>query len=66
MYIILILYAYLLKIYNMCGIVCAFDIKQPSESLRPEILEMSKRLDTEVLIGSGVYSSDMLLCLMKD
>ena len=26
----------------MCGIVCAFDLKQDSETLRPQILEMSK------------------------
>ena len=26
----------------MCGIVCAFDLKKDSETLRPQILEMSK------------------------
>jgi asparagine synthase (glutamine-hydrolysing) len=26
----------------MCGIVCAFDLKQNSETLRPQVLEMSK------------------------
>ena len=28
----------------MCGIVCAFDLKKDSETLRPQILEMSKKL----------------------
>ena len=28
----------------MCGIVCAFDLKQSSEKLRPELLEMSKKI----------------------
>jgi len=28
----------------MCGIVCAFDLKQASEQLRPELIEMSKSL----------------------
>jgi asparagine synthetase B (glutamine-hydrolysing) len=26
----------------MCGIVCAFDLKQNAETLRPQVLEMSK------------------------
>jgi asparagine synthase (glutamine-hydrolysing) len=26
----------------MCGIVCAFDLKQEAEVLRPQVLEMSK------------------------
>jgi len=28
----------------MCGIVCAFDLKQNSEEIRPQLLEMSKNL----------------------
>ena len=28
----------------MCGIVCAFDLKQKSEILRPQVLEMSKKI----------------------
>ena len=35
----------------MCGILCAFELKQSSESIRPQILEMSKKLRIEVLIG---------------
>ena len=26
----------------MCGIVCAFDLKQKADDLRPQVLEMSK------------------------
>ena len=42
----------------MCGIVCAFDIKQPSESLRPEILEMSKKIRHRGPDWSGIYSDN--------
>ena len=35
----------------MCGIVCAFELKQPSEELRPQVLGMSKVSVTEVRIG---------------
>ena len=28
----------------MCGIVCALDIKQESDLLRPKVLEMSKKV----------------------
>ena len=41
----------------MCGIVCAFDIKQSSESLRPQILEMSKKIRHRGPDWSGIYSS---------
>ena len=41
----------------MCGIVCAFDIKQNSESLRSRILEMSKKIRHRGPDWSGVYSS---------
>lgn len=40
----------------MCGIVCAFDIKQPSETLRPKVLEMSKRIRHRGPDWSGIYS----------
>ena len=32
------------KIYFMCGIVCALEIKQKVELLRPKVLEMSKKV----------------------
>ncbi len=40
----------------MCGIVCAFDLKQDSESLRPQILEMSKLLRHRGPDWSGIYN----------
>jgi len=42
----------------MCGIVCAFDIKGSSEILRPQILEMSKKVRHRGPDWSGVYSND--------
>ncbi len=42
----------------MCGIVCAFDLKQDSESLRPQMLEMSKRVRHRGPDWSGIYKSD--------
>ncbi|WP_062053537.1 asparagine synthase B [Aquimarina longa] len=41
----------------MCGIVCAFDIKQDSEILRPQLLEMSKKIRHRGPDWSGIYSS---------
>ncbi|MEC8636612.1 MAG: asparagine synthase B [Bacteroidota bacterium] len=41
----------------MCGIVCAFDLKQDSETLRPQLLEMSKRLRHRGPDWSGIYKS---------
>ena len=41
----------------MCGIVCAFDLKQDSETLRPQVLEMSKRLRHRGPDWSGIYKS---------
>ena len=41
----------------MCGIVCAFDLKQDSETLRPQILEMSKRVRHRGPDWSGIYNS---------
>ena len=40
----------------MCGIVCAFDIKEDSLSLRNQILEMSKRVRHRGPDWSGIYS----------
>ncbi len=42
----------------MCGIVCAFDLKQDNEGLRPQILEMSKRLRHRGPDWSGIYNSE--------
>ena len=42
----------------MCGIVCAFDLKQPSNELRPQILEMSKRLRHRGPDWSGIYDCE--------
>ena len=41
----------------MCGIVCAFDLKKDSETLRPKILEMSKKLRHRGPDWSGIYHS---------
>ncbi len=40
----------------MCGIVCAFDLKQESEDLRPQVLEMSKKIRHRGPDWSGIYS----------
>jgi len=42
----------------MCGIVCAFDLKQPLDLLRPQILEMSKKLRHRGPDWSGIYDSE--------
>ncbi|MBM1106230.1 asparagine synthase B [Aurantibacter crassamenti] len=42
----------------MCGIVCAFDLKQEAEVLRPQILEMSKKIRHRGPDWSGIYSND--------
>ena len=41
----------------MCGNVCAFDLKKDSETLRPQILEMSKKLRHRGPDWSGIYHS---------
>ncbi|MGB5361920.1 MAG: asparagine synthase B [Aureibaculum sp.] len=42
----------------MCGIVCAFDLKQKSDELRPQVLEMSKKVRHRGPDWSGIYSDD--------
>ena len=42
----------------MCGIVCAFDLKQNSEDLRPQILEMSKRIRHRGPDWSGIFDNE--------
>ena len=42
----------------MCGIVCAFDVKESTEVLRPQLLEMSKKVRHRGPDWSGIYSND--------
>jgi len=42
----------------MCGIVCAFNIKQPVDDLRPQILNLSKKIRHRGPDWSGIYSND--------
>ena len=42
----------------MCGIVCTFNIKQPIEVLRPQVLQMSKTIRHRGPDWSGIFSSD--------
>jgi len=42
----------------MCGIVCAFDIKESTEILRPKLLEMSKKIRHRGPDWSGIYADD--------
>ncbi len=41
----------------MCGIVCAFDLKEKAEVLRPQLLEMSKKIRHRGPDWSGIYSN---------
>ncbi|WP_115463270.1 asparagine synthase B [Winogradskyella aurantiaca] len=41
----------------MCGIVCAIDLKQSESVLRPQLLEMSKKIRHRGPDWSGIYSS---------
>ena len=45
----------------MCGIVCAFHLKQSSEQLRPQILEMSKSIRHRGPDWSGIFSNENAL-----
>ena len=42
----------------MCGIACAFDLKEKSNDIRPKILEMSRRIRHRGPDWSGIYSSN--------
>lgn len=42
----------------MCGIVCAFDVKQSTEVLRPQLLEMSKKVRHRGPDWSGIYADE--------
>lgn len=42
----------------MCGIVCAFDLKEKAALLRPQILEMSKKIRHRGPDWSGIYADD--------
>lgn len=42
----------------MCGIVCLFDLKQNPEKLRPQVLEMSKKIRHRGPDWSGMYSDN--------
>lgn len=42
----------------MCGIVCAFDVKESTEALRPQLLEMSKKVRHRGPDWSGIYADE--------
>ena len=42
----------------MCGIVCAFNIKQPVAELRPQILSMSKKIRHRGPDWSGIFANE--------
>ncbi|GGH46586.1 asparagine synthetase B [Mangrovimonas yunxiaonensis] len=42
----------------MCGIVCAFDLKQEVGELRPQVLEMSKKIRHRGPDWSGIFNNE--------
>ena len=42
----------------MCGIVCAFNIKESTATLRPQLLEMSKKVRHRGPDWSGIYANE--------
>ena len=61
----MISFKYILAIFAqnliMCGIVCALDIKQESELLRPKVLEMSKKVRHRGPDWSGIHCGKNVL-----
>lgn len=45
----------------MCGIVCAFELKEPAEDLRPQILQMSKLVRHRGPDWSGIYCNSLAI-----
>ncbi|MCS3553660.1 MULTISPECIES: asparagine synthase B [unclassified Sphingobacterium] len=45
----------------MCGIIGAFDLKESVTLIRPQVLEMSKRIRHRGPDWSGIYSSDLAI-----
>lgn len=45
----------------MCGIVCVFDTKQKNDVVRPQILEMSKKIRHRGPDWSGIYQHDHVI-----
>lgn len=42
----------------MCGIVCAFDLKEPAERLRPQILQMAGKIRHRGPDWNGIFSNE--------
>lgn len=42
----------------MCGIVCAFDLKQPTDNLRGQLLSMSKKIRHRGPDWNGIYADE--------
>ena len=42
----------------MCGMVCSFNIKQPVQELRPQVLKMSKKIRHRGPDWSGIFSNE--------
>lgn len=45
----------------MCGIVCLFDVKQKTEILRPQVLEMSKKIRHRGPDWSGIFQDEKVI-----
>ena len=53
--------SYLLKNFIMCGIVCALDLKQSSDLLRSQVLEMSKKVRHRGPDWNGIHCGKNVL-----